>query len=284
MRTLLRRRERCTLCRHITRHSRRMLRVGAVECFVTCGDDSTIRLWPEAGPTAAPRQPQVLTEHTDRVTGLALVGASTLASVSWDLTLRLWQLDAAFDTGAAAGATHASTHVIQNAHDDYILSVAFSPELGQIASSSADQGVKLWDVRCDTDSSPVDADGEMFVPEGKRGKRCCGVLLGHTSDVSCVKWSEPLALWVTSSEDRTVRLWNRGGVQVGEYRPPGDGITALALDRCHGCVIVGTMDAAVRIYAVAPDLSGESLWPFELKLVQTNSGHADAVRCAGHRP
>jgi hypothetical protein len=89
---------------------------------------------------AAPAQPQasqppmVLCEHTDRVTGLISYG-STIGSVSWDLSIRLWDVHAALRDMRNLEEPK-STHVIIDAHDDYILSMAHSPELEQIASSS----------------------------------------------------------------------------------------------------------------------------------------------------
>jgi len=208
----------------------------------------------------------------------------TLASVSWDLSLRLWDL-----TSESA----ASTHVIENAHDDYMLSVAYSPEMQQIASASADQGVKLWDFNVDTypgtpDSMSGDlmdkfvyaAAGELTeaklptVPDGRLGKRCCGVLLGHTADVSHVKWNSPKRLWVTGSEDHTVRLWSPEGNDLHTIRPPGDAITALAVDQKLGYILVASMDRAMRVYS--PTTHQE--------MVQQHTGHSDAVRCIIHVP
>jgi len=221
----------------------------------------------------------VYEEHTDRVTGLVCVD-TTLASVSWDLSLRLWDL-----TSEVA----ASTHVIQNAHDDYILSVAYSPDLQQIGTASADQGVKLWDYTADTSPAKGQAapDGYAaetgapslaewmgnvaFVPEGKLGKRCCGVLMGHTADVSHVKWNSIKKCWVTGSEDHTVRLWSPEGEQIVEIRPPGDAITALAIDQKLGYILVASMDRAMRVYS-----------PTTAEMVQQHTGHSDAVRCIIH--
>jgi hypothetical protein len=230
------------------------------------------------------REAVVLEEHTDRVTGLVAIG-KTLVSVSWDLTLRVWDLEFAFEDGGV-GVRCESTHVIQNAHDDYMLSVAYSPELRQIATASADQGVKMWDLDHDTEASTgEDAEAEaMFVPEGKRGKRCCGVLLGHTADVTTVLWNAKHSMWVTASEDRTARLWNADGVQLGQVIPPGDSITALAIDLSHGHVLIATMDKSLRTYVVAPDGSTESQWPWHFTQVQQNVGHLDAVRSIMHIP
>jgi len=264
-----------------------------LDMFVTSGDDKTIRLWPQqdtgeqiisqTSSKSPPRggeggedvatgsgevlerrvregesaPPTVLREHTDRVTGLVMLGGSNdhmLASVSWDLSLRLWDL-----TSESAG----SAHVVENAHDDYILSVAYSPELEQLASASADQGAKLWDL-----TSMKSEDSSSSVESA-----CCGVLRGHKADVSHVKWNSPRRLWVTGSEDHSVRLWNKDGQQVGEIHPPGDAITALAVDQRLGYIMVASMDKAMRVYS-----------PTTQEIVQQHTGHSDAVRCIIHVP
>ena len=79
--------------------------------------------------------------HLDRVTGLVCYG-STVGSCSWDLSLRLWDLPRCLSE-VANGEEPKPSHVILDAHDDYILGMAYAPELEQIASASADQGVKL---------------------------------------------------------------------------------------------------------------------------------------------
>jgi len=267
----------------------------AVDMFVTGGDDSTLRLWPlddnpeddknggrkgSGAKPNAPSQPQasqppmVLREHTDRVTGLISYG-STIGSVSWDLSIRLWDVHAALRDMRNLEEPK-STHVINDAHDDYVLSMAHAPELEQIASASADQGVKLWDLREDTEPSEggVDADGTrlLFVPEGRRGKKLCGTLTGHAADVSHVKWNTVHGLWVTGSEDHTVRCWTPDGVQLYEIRPPGDAVTALAID-ANGYILCASMDCSVRVYDVETQ-----------EVVQQHNGHSDAVRCVIHVP
>ena len=312
----------------------------ALDAFITGGDDHTIRVWPvadslgdaegagveEAENSAEPAQaaskgqksgavePQpterVLREHTDRITGLVCIG-TTLCSASWDLSLRLWDL-----TTALLPEGGHSTHHIENAHDDYILSTAFSPELQQIATASADNGVKLWDFATDSvDSRDLDlvddgADGfktarqgsvaaataaaadddddeddasvgsgseeELMGPtvhDGKLGKKLAGVLYGHKADVSQVKWNAPRAMWVTGSEDHSVRMWSGDGVQLCEPWLPGDAITALAIDQWHGFIIAATMDRAVRVFC-----------PERQDVLQVHHGHSDAVRCIIHVP
>jgi len=248
----------------------------ALDAFITGGDDHSIRIWPveaddpvttEKERQAGGEQPRrVLLEHTDRVTGLACFG-HTLASVSWDLTLRLWNLAEAL----LPDHQGVSSHWVDNAHDDYILSLAYSPELQQIATASADQGAKLWDMTADTE--PCESvDGSVSVPEGRKGKRCCGVLTGHTADVSHIKWNAVHSLWVTGSEDYSVCFWTADGVQDSKWLP-GDAVTALAIDQKTGFVIAATMDLVVRVYN-----------PVAQEVVQQHVGHSDAVRCIIHVP
>ena len=269
-----------------------------VDMFVTGGDDASIRLWPitdvdpaseeenlksngkPAGKAAAPAQPQasqppmVLREHADRVTGLVAYG-STIGSVSWDLSIRLWDLKAALRDIRNLEEPK-SAHVIVDAHDDYILSMAHAPEHEQIASASADQGVKLWSLAAMTESEPgegeLHADGTRSpLPfESRRAKMLCGVLKGHAADVSHVKWNAVHGLWVTGSEDHTVRCWTPEGEQKYEIRPPGDAVTALAID-ANGFILVASMDSAVRVYDVETQ-----------EVVQQHTGHSDAVRCIIH--
>ena len=283
-------------------HSRAVLSAlycEAMDMFITGGDDCTIRFWPNneidlnADPQAEeggsskrggkeqPQQPQatmpplVLREHSDRVTGLVCYG-STIGSISWDLSVRLWDVRTNL-AEIAAGEEPKSSHVILDAHDDYILSCAYSPELHQLATASADQGVKLWDLNVDVEpvEGGVNPDGTMniSVPEGRLGKALCGVLRGHAADVSHVRWNTPHRLWVTGSEDHTVRCWTADGLQLHEIRPPGDtSVTALAIDM-YGFVLVATMDKAVRVYDVETQ-----------EVVQQHYGHADAVRSILHVP
>lgn len=116
------------------------------------------------------------------------------------------------------------------------------------------------------DTEPFESvDGGASVPEGRKGKRCCGVLLGHTADVSHIKWNATHSLWVTGSEDYSVCFWTAEGEQQGKWLP-GDAVTALAIDQKYGLVIAASMDRAVRLYD-----------PIAQEVVQQHVGHSDAV-------
>jgi WD40 repeat protein len=89
-----------------------------------------------------------------------------------------------------------------------VLGVAFSPDGKQLATTSADQTLRLWDT----------ATGK---PHGER-------LTGHTDTVNRVAFSPDGALLATASSDRTLRLWD-----TATGKPHGPPLTGHA-DRVIG--------------------------------------------------
>ena len=100
--------------------------------------------------------------------------------------------------------------------------------------------------------------------EGGRSLGCCrhrpseacayarhrplATLIGHEEEVSKVAWNAPLLLWVSGSEDHTVRTWSPDGTvlhTVNAY----DAVTALCVDTISGFVVVGTMDLVISVHA-----------------------------------
>jgi WD40 repeat protein len=89
-----------------------------------------------------------------------------------------------------------------------VLGVAFSPDGKLLATTSADQTLRLWDT----------ATGK---PHGER-------LTGHTDTVNRVAFSPDGALLATASSDRTLRLWD-----TATGKPHGPPLTGHA-DRVIG--------------------------------------------------
>ncbi|KAK5673979.1 hypothetical protein LTS10_013255 [Elasticomyces elasticus] len=99
----------------------------------------------------------------------------TVASGSWDKTVRLWDR-----------ATGEERQKLEG-HDDGVCAVAFSPDGKTVASGSWDKTVRLWDA----------ATGE------ERQK-----LEGHDGAVSAVAFSPDGKTVASGSYDNTVRLWD----------------------------------------------------------------------------
>lgn len=94
----------------------------------TAGADGKIAIW-----TPGNTQPDTVLEgHTAPIAALALSpDGSTLASASWDLTVRLWPL--------AGGAPR-----VLDGHTQNVNGVAFAPDGRTLISVSYDQSVRIW--------------------------------------------------------------------------------------------------------------------------------------------
>jgi cytochrome c len=94
----------------------------------TAGADGRIAVWP-----AGNAQPDAVLEgHTAPIAALAVSGdGATLASASWDQTIRLWPL--------AGGAAR-----VLEGHTQNVNGVAFAPDGSALVSVSYDQSVRIW--------------------------------------------------------------------------------------------------------------------------------------------
>ncbi|MDZ8235643.1 MAG: AAA-like domain-containing protein [Nostoc sp. ChiQUE01a] len=160
-----------------------------------------------------------------------LAGAISYSIQTWDLTVE------------NLAATQA---VILGVHEQWIYSIAFSPDSRRLATGSIDAKIKLWDMQSlkhsQTKSSNCQTDENYTV--------CRVVLRGHTSVVNAVKFS-PDGKWLASASlDSTAKLWNMTDL----YIPP------IVLQGHEGSVNTITFDADGQWLATATEDTQARLW------------------------
>lgn len=205
-----------------------------------------------------------------------------IATASWDRVARIWNADGAGEP------------IVLRGHKEILASVAFSPDGTRIVTASVDGTARIWNA----DGSGVVAiirDPEHVIwsaeysPDGTRiaitagnhasvwtadGTRRLQVFEGHEKRVWSAEYNRDGTHIVTSSEDRTARVFSvDDATEPVVLRGHTDILYTAAFSLDGTRVVTSSADRTARIWNA--DGSGE---PVVL------SGHTDRVYSAGFSP
>ncbi len=169
-----------------------------------------IRIWDIASGV----EEHVLTEHTGRVTSLALApDGQTFASGSDDQTIKLWDVASATSIDTLTG------------HTGFVFDVTFSPDGLNLASASADATVRTWDLGTGQATQVLtdfvdDVAGVRYSPDGETLIGCGGRIFANVADPAVRVWS--------AGDGQLLNTFTQFGTSLESVAISGDGATLAA--------------------------------------------------------
>ena len=205
---------------------------------------------------------KILTGHTNYVDVITFIKNDTLISGGADDTLRAWNVRTGSqrwskDVGnrvlGAAAPSHNPFFVAYcgfdnndirmrytddgdwrdglKGHTKYSRALAFKPRSYILASGSADDTIKIWDV------------------EDINNLRLLRTLRGHTDNIYAVAWSPDGRTLASAGPNGTVRLWNpNNGINYAILRGHRESILTLAFSPNGKLLASGSWDNTTRIW------------------------------------
>ncbi|KAF3846347.1 hypothetical protein F7725_003425 [Dissostichus mawsoni] len=202
---------------------------------VAC-DDAKIRVWqvPEGGLKETLTEPEVIMQgHTEKIYSIKFhpLASGLLASSSYDLSVRLWNLESGEQVKLLTG------------HQDQIFAMAWSPDGKLLATVCKDGKVRIYDPRKST--APVQ---EGPGPEGHRGARAVWVCEGKYLLVS----------GFDSRSDRVLCLYSADSLSSGTIASTSISVSPSTLIPFYDpdtsvVILTAKGDTRVHIYEVVPE-------------------------------
>ena len=225
-----------------------------------------------------------LTGHTWRVTSVAFSpDGATLASGSWDDTVKLWDV-----------AAHTNIATLEG-HADSVRSVAFSPDGTILALGSSSERIELWDVAAKVIIAMLQgnryAHSVQFSPDGTLFAAGDGAhetvklwdmathvniatFEGHRNDVNSVAFSPDGTTLASGSWDATVKLWNVvTHTNIATLEGHEGSIRSVSFSPDGATLASGGGDATVKLWEVATHIN-----------IATLEGHTDTVTSVAFSP
>ncbi|WP_228036643.1 WD40 domain-containing protein [Dolichospermum flos-aquae] len=227
---------------------------------------------------------QTLTGHSSLVYSVAYSpDGQTLASASWDKTIKLWNVNTGKLLQTLTG------------HSSLVNSVAYSPDGQTLASGSGDKTIKLWNVKTGNllqtlkghsnwvYSVAYSPDGQTLA-SGSDDKtiklwnvntgNLLQTLKGHSRLVYSVAYSPDGQTLASGSSDSTIKLWNvKTGNLLQTFEGHSHWVNSVAYSPDGQTVASGSSDKTIKLWNVNTG-----------NLLQTLKGHSDSVYSVAYSP
>lgn len=209
----------------------------------------------------------VLKGHTNAVCSLSAgLNDRTVLSASWDATACVWKLD---------GSTNPSLTL--SGHQGTVWS-AIQLSSGDIVTGSADKTIRVWDEggrfqrtltgHTDCVRGLAATSGSEFLSCANDATichwnatvgTCLSIFYGHSNYIYSISVFPGAGVdsFVTSSEDRTVKIWQNGECQQTVTLPAQSVWSVACLQ--NGDFVTGSSDGIARVFSVDPSRQAEPI-------------------------
>ncbi|XP_020365770.2 phospholipase A-2-activating protein isoform X2 [Rhincodon typus] len=233
--------------------------------IVTGGNDHNICVFTLDSPAPL----YILKGHKNTVCSLSAGKFGTLLSGSWDTTSKVWLNEKCLMT--------------LQGHTAAVWAVKILPEQGFMLTGSADKTIKMWKAgRCErtfmghndcvrglailNELEFLSCSNDATVRRWQITGECLHTYYGHTNYIYCLSVFPNGEDFVTTGEDRSLRIWKHG-VCSQTIRLPAQSIwSCCVLD--NGDIVVGSSDGVIRVFTEAEErtATAEEIQTFENEL------------------
>nr|XP_023030381.1 WD repeat, SAM and U-box domain-containing protein 1-like isoform X1 [Leptinotarsa decemlineata]XP_023030382.1 WD repeat, SAM and U-box domain-containing protein 1-like isoform X1 [Leptinotarsa decemlineata]XP_023030383.1 WD repeat, SAM and U-box domain-containing protein 1-like isoform X1 [Leptinotarsa decemlineata] len=244
--------------------------------LVTAGDNGAICVWDLVHRSLI----KTLFDHEGTTQSLAFTPDSQYLITACSLeVIRIWYVQDVIDTTTDTPCTPLAR--IDNAQDMGVLCVDISKHITfnendplirqyRLASSGNTNEIKIWTITSKSTLKHKNSQSNEVNVE------LLDVYDGHTSSVTCLRYSNNGAYLVSTSLDRLVKIWDEGGNCVASLQAHSRYVNCAAISRDSSLVVSGSTGSNDR-QVIIWDLTGKISTDTELSPFKVTVANAEAI-------